>query len=56
MPNDAAVMKVGAAHKISNMLLSGLAGVASFIFSLYVFITITQLASMSRSSRAMRFL
>lgn len=36
-------MKVGAAHKISNMLLSGLAGIASFVFSLYVFITITQL-------------
>ena len=35
-------MKVGAAHKISNMLLSGLAGVASFVFSLYAFITITQ--------------
>ncbi|WP_338504894.1 EAL domain-containing protein [Sphingomonas kaistensis] len=36
-------MKVGTAHKISNMLLSGLAGVASFVFSLYAFITITQL-------------
>jgi diguanylate cyclase (GGDEF)-like protein len=36
-------MKVATAHKISNMLLSGLAGVASFVFSLYAFITITQL-------------
>ena len=36
-------MKAGTAHKISNMLLSGLAGVASFVFSLYAFITITQL-------------
>jgi diguanylate cyclase (GGDEF)-like protein len=36
-------MKVGTAQKISNMLLSGLAGVASFVFSLYAFITITQL-------------
>jgi diguanylate cyclase (GGDEF)-like protein len=36
-------MKVSTAHKISNMLLSGLAGVASFVFSLYAFITITQL-------------
>jgi diguanylate cyclase (GGDEF)-like protein len=36
-------MKVGSAQKISNMILSGLAGVASFIFSLYAFVTITQL-------------
>lgn len=36
-------MKVGTAQKISNMVLSGLAGVASFFFSLYVFVTITQL-------------
>jgi diguanylate cyclase (GGDEF)-like protein len=36
-------MKVGTAQKISNMLLSGLAGFASFVFSLYAFITITQL-------------
>ncbi|UUR09101.1 putative bifunctional diguanylate cyclase/phosphodiesterase [Sphingomonas glaciei] len=36
-------MKVGTAQKISNMVLSGLAGVASFVFSLYVFVTITQL-------------
>ncbi|NJC06818.1 diguanylate cyclase (GGDEF)-like protein [Sphingomonas kaistensis] len=36
-------MKVGTAQKVSNILLSGLAGVASFVFSLYVFVTITQL-------------
>lgn len=36
-------MKVGTAQKISNMLLSGLAGVASFVFSLYAFVTVTQL-------------
>nr|WP_314447238.1 EAL domain-containing protein [uncultured Sphingomonas sp.] len=36
-------MKVGTAQKISNILLSALAGVASFFFSLYAFITITQL-------------
>lgn len=36
-------MKVGTAQKVSNMVLSGLAGVASFVFSLYVFLTITQL-------------
>ena len=36
-------MKVGTAQKISNMLLSGLAGVASFIFSLYAFVTVTYL-------------
>ncbi|WP_169738058.1 putative bifunctional diguanylate cyclase/phosphodiesterase [Sphingomonas astaxanthinifaciens] len=34
---------MGSAQKISNMILSGLAGVASFIFSLYAFVTITQL-------------
>jgi diguanylate cyclase (GGDEF)-like protein len=36
-------MTIGRAQKISNMLLSGLAGVASFIFSLTAFLTITQL-------------
>jgi diguanylate cyclase (GGDEF)-like protein len=36
-------MKVGTAQKISNMLLSGLAGVASFLFSLYAFMSLTQL-------------
>ena len=36
-------MKVGAAQKISNLLLSGLAGVASFLFSLTAFMTLTQL-------------
>lgn len=36
-------MKVGTPQKISNMILSGLAGFASFVFSLYAFITITQL-------------
>ena len=36
-------MKVGTAQKISNMLLSGLAGVASFLFSLYAFLTLTHL-------------
>lgn len=36
-------MKVGTAQQISNILLSGLAGIASFVFSLYAFITITQL-------------
>jgi diguanylate cyclase len=36
-------MKVGTAQKISNMLLSGLAGVASFVFSLYAFLTLTAL-------------
>ena len=36
-------MKGGSAQKISNMLLSGLAGVASFIFSLYAFLTVTRL-------------
>ena len=36
-------MKVGTAQKIRNMLLSGLAGTASFIFSLYTFLTITRL-------------
>ncbi len=35
-------MKVGTAQKISNMVLSGLAGVASFVFSLYAFISLTQ--------------
>ncbi len=36
-------MKVGRAQKISNMLLSSLAGVASFLFSLTAFLTLTQL-------------
>ncbi|WP_300974064.1 EAL domain-containing protein [Sphingomonas sp. LHG3406-1] len=36
-------MKVGSAQKFSNMLLSGLAGVASFVFSLYAFLTIKHL-------------
>jgi diguanylate cyclase (GGDEF)-like protein len=36
-------MKVGRAQKISNMLLSSLAGVASFLFSLFAFLTLTQL-------------
>ncbi|MFC7536956.1 putative bifunctional diguanylate cyclase/phosphodiesterase [Sphingomonas sp. GCM10030256] len=34
-------MKAGTATKISNMLLSGAAGVASFVFSLAAFLTIT---------------
>ncbi|GAA4026124.1 hypothetical protein GCM10022281_00880 [Sphingomonas rosea] len=37
------MMRVGTAQKISNILLSGLAGVASFVFSLYAFVTVTQL-------------
>ena len=36
-------MKVGTAQKISNVILSGLAGVASFLFSLYAFVTLTRL-------------
>lgn len=36
-------MKVGTAQKISNILLSGLAGVASFLFSLYAFLSLTRL-------------
>lgn len=36
-------MKIGRAQKISNMLLSGLAGMASFLFSLTAFLTLTQL-------------
>jgi diguanylate cyclase (GGDEF)-like protein len=36
-------MKVGRAQKISNMVLSGLAGFASFIFSLTAFLTLTHL-------------
>jgi diguanylate cyclase (GGDEF)-like protein len=36
-------MKVATAQKISNMLLSGLAGFASFVFSLYTFLSLTQL-------------
>src|SRR6478672_6853345 len=37
------MIRGGSAQQFSNMLLSGLAGVASFIFSLYAFITLTQL-------------
>ena len=35
-------MKAGTATKISNMLLSGAAGIASFVFSLAAFLTITE--------------
>jgi diguanylate cyclase (GGDEF)-like protein len=36
-------MKDGSAQKLSNVILSGLAGVASFVFSMGVFLTLTRL-------------
>lgn len=36
-------MKAGTAQKISNALLSGMAGFASFVFSLCAFLYITEL-------------